>query len=244
MPPAKSRRFDVTRTAPGDVAYDRLRALIVSGRIAPGTRLIETEFARRLHVSRTPVREAMRRLAHEGLAHVVGSGAKTQMAVAPVTRSDLIDLFSIIGALEGVAGRGVEAFGRTARGALAAELSERNAEFEAQCKAQPRDFTRFFAAHDAFHSRFVERCASDRLRQLVNAVRPQVKRYELIYAHAVGRDFGDSLREHRAIIAALRSGDADAAEQAIRLNWSNSARRLSGGAASTALHALGDYRSL
>jgi DNA-binding GntR family transcriptional regulator len=244
MAPAKLRRSDPARSAPGDDAYDRLRALIVAGRIAPGTRLIETEFARRLHVSRTPVREAMRRLAHEGLAHVVGSGAKTQMAVAPVTRSDLIDLFAIIGALEGVAGRGVETLDRKARGVLAAELADQNAAFETQCKARPRDFSRFFAAHDAFHTRFVERCASDRLRHLVDAVRPQVKRYELIYAHAVGQDFGDSLREHRAIVAAFRSGDPDQTELAIRSNWSNSARRLAAGAALTPLPALGDYRAL
>src|SRR5687767_5473387 len=87
--------------------YARLRALIVAGRIAPGTRLVETEFAQRMAVSRTPVREAIRRLAHEGLAQVVSAGAKTQVAVAPATVADLIDLFAIIGALEGVAGRGV-----------------------------------------------------------------------------------------------------------------------------------------
>jgi hypothetical protein len=53
--------------------YTRLRGVIVTGRIAPGTRIVETEFARRLNVSRTPVREAMRRLAQEGLANVVGT---------------------------------------------------------------------------------------------------------------------------------------------------------------------------
>src|SRR5688572_20781185 len=98
MPPARSAQ----RTPPGTrEVYARLRSLIVAGRIAPGARLVETEFARRLAVSRTPVREAMRRLAQEGFATVVGSGAKTQMAVAPATLADLQDLFAIIGALEG-----------------------------------------------------------------------------------------------------------------------------------------------
>lgn len=223
--------------------YDRLRGLIVTGRLAPGTRLIETELARRLNVSRTPIREAVQRLGHEGLAQAVGAGAKTQMAVAPVTQPDLMDLFAIIGALEGVAGRGVGTLTRAARAALAADLAGRNADFAAECKARPRNFTRFFAAHDAFHTRFVERCASGRLRDLIEAVRPQVKRYELIYAHAVGPDFGESLREHRAIVAAVRAGNADAAERAMRRNWSNSARRLAGSAAATPLTALGDYRA-
>jgi DNA-binding GntR family transcriptional regulator len=69
-----------------------------------------------------------------------------------------------------------------------------------------------------------------------------VKRYELLYATAVGKDFSASLREHRAIIAALRSGTADRAERAIRINWSNSAARLSAGLASASVGALGTYR--
>src|SRR5438270_6286683 len=184
---------------PPDGVYERLRELIVTGRVAPGTRLVETEFARRLLVSRTPVREAMRRLTQEGLANVVASGKRTQIAVAPVTRDDLCDLFAIIGALEGLAGRGAANLSKGARRNLATALSERNTRFEALSKAVPRDFSGFFEAHDAFHSLFVERCASERLRLLIGAVRPQIERYELIYANVVGLDFGESIREHRAI---------------------------------------------
>jgi len=220
-----------------------MRALIVTGRVAPGTRLVETELARRLAVSRTPVREAIRRLAHEGLARVVGRGAKTQIAVAPATVADLIDLFSIIGALEGLAGRGAERLSKTERRELAAELAELNSTFDSLARARPRDYDRFFAAHDAFHARFVERCATERLRQLIDAVRPQVKRYELLYATAVGRDFSESLREHQAIISAFRSGTAGNVENAIRINWSNSARRLSQGLRSAAWTAVGDFRA-
>jgi DNA-binding GntR family transcriptional regulator len=216
---------------------------VVTGRIAPGSRLVEVEVARHLVVSRTPAREAIRRLAREGLATVVGSGKRTQMAVAPVTRADLRDLFFIIGALEGVAGRGAEALSRAARRVLAAQLSVENSRFGILSRARPRDFHRFFEVHDAFHSLFVERCASERLRQLIAAVRPQVKRYELLYANLVGHDFDESLREHRAIITAFRTGTLEVIEQAIRLNWFNSAKRLSRGSASRSFHALGDYRT-
>ena len=239
MPSALSAQ----RKTPGTHrVYDRLRGLIVAGRIAPGARLVETEFARRLAVSRTPVREAMRRLAHEGLATVVGSGAKTQMAVAPATLTDLQDLFAIIGALEGVSGRGVDRMSRQQRRTLASELTRLNARFTKLANARRRDFDRFFAAHDAFHAHLVERCATLRLRQLIESVRPQVKRYELLYATTVGRDFSESLREHRAIIRAIRSGTSDAVERAIRLNWSKSAKRLARGGAWGELHALGNYR--
>jgi DNA-binding GntR family transcriptional regulator len=239
MPPVRSAQ---RKSAGTREVYARLRGLIVAGRIAPGARLVETEFARRLAVSRTPVREAMRRLAHEGLATVVGSGAKTQMAAAPATLADLQDLFAIIGALEGLSGRGVDRLSRHQRRALAAELTRLNAMFAKRANARRRDFDRFFAAHDAFHEHFVERCATLRLRQLIEIVRPQVKRYELLYATAVGPDFSESLREHRAIIQAIRSGSHDAVERAIRLNWSKSAERLARAAAGGTLRALGDYR--
>jgi DNA-binding GntR family transcriptional regulator len=228
---------------PVDV-YGRLRSLIVAGHISPGTRLVETEFAQRLMVSRTPVREAIRRLMHEGLAHVVGAGAKTQIAVAPATVADLIDLFGIIGALEGLAGRGVGALAPGDRQALARDLAALNARFARRVKNRQRDPEKFFESHDAFHARFVERCASDRLRQLIGAVRPQVKRYELLYAGAVGRNFSASLREHRRIISAIRTGTADQVERAVRLNWHNSAARLSAGLASAGVGVLGSYRNL
>jgi DNA-binding GntR family transcriptional regulator len=228
-------------TAPDDV-YGRLRTLIVAGRIAPGTRLIETEVAGRMAVSRTPVREAIRRLAHEGLAQVIKVGARTQIAVAPATVADLVDLFAIIGALEGVAGRGVDRLSKSERRRLARELTALNDRFGRLARTRLSAPDRFFESHDAFHARVVERCASDRLQRLVAAVRPQVKRYELLYATAVGSDFSASLREHRAVIAAVRRGPASQVEKAIRLNWSNSAVRLSAGLASAALASLGTYR--
>jgi DNA-binding GntR family transcriptional regulator len=227
---------------PTDEVYDHVRGLIVSGRIAPGTRLVETELARTLDVSRTPVREAIRRLAQEGLANAVGTGAKLQVAVAPATVADLLDLFAIIGALEGVASRGIAALGRAERSALARNLGVLNDRF-ARLSRRPLRTPEFFDSHDAFHAAFVERCASNRLRQLIEAVRPQVKRYELLYATAIGAHFNASLREHKAIIAAIRMGHPDRAERAVRWNWCMSAKRLARGVTERPASRLGDYRT-
>jgi DNA-binding GntR family transcriptional regulator len=216
--------------------------LIIDGRIAPGSRLVETEVASRMAVSRTPVREAIRRLAHEGLADVVKIGRKTRVAVTPATVADLVDLFAIIGALEGVAGRGVDRLTAAQRRTLARQLGDLNARFGRLARNRWRAPDRFFETHDAFHATFVDRCGSSRLRQLIAAVRPQVKRYELLYATAVGENFGASVREHRAIVAAIRSGTPDQVERAIRRNWSNSAIRLSAGLSSSSVGALGTYQ--
>lgn len=237
----KPAAAEPTRVASQNV-YRHLRSLIVNGRIAPGTPLVETELAQLMAVSRTPVREAFRRLAHEGLAQVVGRGAKTKIAAAPATVADLIDLFGIIGALEGVAGRGVTRLAAGDRRALARDLTALNAQFATHSRHRLRDPEGFFESHDAFHATFVERSASERLRRLIGAVRPQVRRYELLYATAVGPDFTASVREHRGIISAVRSGTADDVERAVRLNWSNSAVRFSAGLAGSPVGALGSYR--
>jgi DNA-binding GntR family transcriptional regulator len=221
--------------------YGQLRALIVAGQLAPGARLVETEVADRLAVSRTPVREAIRRLAHEGLAQTVRVGTKTQIAVAPATVADLVDLFSIIGALEGVAGRGVERLTAAERRSLASELTVLNDRWSRLAARRLRDPDGFFESHDAFHARFVERCASGRLARLIAGVRPQVKRYELLYATAVGPDFSASLREHRAIISAVRTGAPSRVEQAVRRNWSNSAVRLSAALAAAPIGSMGSF---
>jgi DNA-binding GntR family transcriptional regulator len=241
MSAMKSAAVRSTRGSSQNV-YRHLRALIVNGRIAPGTPLVETELAHLMAVSRTPVREAFRRLAHEGLAQVVGTGAKTKIAAAPATVADLIDLFGIIGALEGVAGRGVTNLAARDRRALARDLTALNARFAQLSTHRLRDPEGFFESHDAFHATLVERCASDRLRRLIGAVRPQVRRYELLYATAVGPDFTASVREHRGIVSGVRSGTADNVERAVRLNWSNSAARFSAGLAAASVGALGSYR--
>ena len=63
------------------------------------------------------------------------------------------------------------------------------------------------------------------------------------HANVIGRDFADSVREHRAIVSAFRSGTPDAVERAIRANWINSAERLFRTAGARGFHGLGDYRA-
>ncbi len=76
--------------------YRRLRELIVGGRLAAGARLIETELASRLGVSRTPVRAALLRLAQEGYILSPDAGRRARPAVAALTREDAAELFNII----------------------------------------------------------------------------------------------------------------------------------------------------
>src|SRR5437867_8525608 len=108
--PARSRKKTPPRTgslasAPHgsrpDQVYARLRDLIVQGSLAPGSRIVETEIASRLGVSRTPVREALQRLQQEGFVMGAPGAQQSRLTVAPLTRDDVHELLDIVGALEG-----------------------------------------------------------------------------------------------------------------------------------------------
>src|SRR5471030_1352252 len=82
--------------------YARLRDLIVQGLLSPGSRIIETEIAGRLGVSRTPVREALQRLQQEGFVTGSPGAQQSRLTVAPLTRTDVDELLNVVGALEGL----------------------------------------------------------------------------------------------------------------------------------------------
>ena len=68
--------------------FDQLRSLIVEGKLAPGTWIVETELTKRLKFSRTPVRSALQWLAREGYVIVHSTGRKSRMRVTPLTKED------------------------------------------------------------------------------------------------------------------------------------------------------------
>src|SRR5213076_3388596 len=109
-----------------DQVYARLRDLIVQGSLAPGSRIIETEIATRLGVSRTPVREALQRLQQEGFVNGTPGAQQSRLTVAPLTRADVHELLNVVGALEGLGAFEAAALEETRRRALAAELREIN----------------------------------------------------------------------------------------------------------------------
>lgn len=219
-----------TSTAPrptrGANAYDHLRDLIIRGRIAPGVRLVEDEVATRLGISRTPAREAIQRLQQDGFLVPVGSNKRTQLAVAPLTETDMLDLYSIMAALEGSVVRNAPKLDPAERRALVKRLKDANDRFVTTAKTPRPDFDELFELHNAFHDEIVRAAASPRARDLIERVQPQVQRYEYVYAPMVGPDYTETFAEHSNIIRTVREGTPAAAESASRANWLNSAERL------------------
>jgi DNA-binding GntR family transcriptional regulator len=213
------------RLRPAD-AYLHLRRLLVGGSIPPGARVTEADLSARLRVSRTPVREAMRRLMAEGLLVADGGGARPRMAAAPVGPVDVVELYQAAGALEGIVARGVSALPAAERRRLAEEMRRCDASFRAASRQRPLDYDALFERHDAFHRALHDACAGATIRALFEAMRARLDRYEWLYAPLIGPDFSATYAEHAAIVAAVRGGGAAAAERAVRANWFNGGERL------------------
>ena len=226
MTPAAVRRRAGRATRP-TLVYETLRGLIVRGHLAPGARIVETEVAARLHVSRTPVRGALQRLQQEGYIVLAPSLAQSRPTVAPLTRDDAIELFMIVAEIEGLAARLAAGLPPSQRKALVTELRATNAALLAASKSDEAQHDLLYELDERFHRLYVDAAAGPRLRALHDSVKPQAERYERLYVSLLSRSLATSVSEHAGIASSIASGDADRAQAAVQQNWRNAAERLS-----------------
>lgn len=208
-------------------AYAKLRELIVRGRFAPGSRIIETDVADRLGVSRTPVRAALQRLSQEGYVVSGGDGRRSRLTVAPLTLEDAEELFYIVGIIEGLAGRWTAEVPQERRDAAVADMRDINQEYKQKADEARPDFNELYDLDEAFHRRYVTAGAGPRLLNLHDSIKPQAERYIRVYISVLTDEIPLSVKEHQAIIEAIDAAEPDVAQRAIEQNWRNAATRLS-----------------
>ncbi len=208
-------------------AYTRLRPLIVSGLLAPGSPLIESDLSARLGLSRTPVRAALLRLAQEGFVRFSanGGGGARRAVVAPLTVQDLREVFAMIGALEATAAREAASSDAETRGAVVHELENANAAMRTALEARPPQLNTAQDQHVRFHRAAVDAVAGPRLRAELDVLAPQAERYQRVYSAATMYAIDELLDGHQAIIAAIGDGRAEAAERAVADDWRRAADR-------------------
>jgi DNA-binding GntR family transcriptional regulator len=202
--------------------------MILSGALAAGDRLVETDLSERLGLSRTPVRAALQRLREEGYAREKEGQRQSRLFVSPLSREDSAELYYLLGELDGMAAHFAAVLPAASRQALAARLRAMNARLrQAAGEGQP-DGEVYFTLDAEFHHTYHEAANRPRIQALVNAIRPQAERYVRAYTAAfASAEIPRSAAEHDRIIEAIERGDPEAAHEAARVNYRNAALRLS-----------------
>ncbi len=195
-----------------EVIFTTLREAIIMGELKPGERLMEVQLAEKMGVSRTPVREAIRKLELEGFVNMV---PRKGAHVARLSVKDIMDVLEVRASLDGLAT------------ALAAEritdeelkeLKHVQSQFENYVE---KDNLQCIIKKDVeFHDIIYHASKNDKLIQIVNNLREQVYRFRVIYL----KDFSSTkevIKEHMEIFDALIEKDSKAAGEAAKSHIKN-----------------------
>ena len=203
LPPVEHR---IARSALYEEVAERLRTAIFAHELAPGSWVDEQSLADRFGISRTPMREALKVLASEGL---VVLKPRRGCYVTELSDKDLDQIFPVMALLEGRA-----AFEATqnADARDIGTLERIHAELERH--AAKGDANRFFETNDAFHTALQDIADNRWLKQLIEDARKVIKLTRRQSLEAEGR-IDRSLAEHRQVMKAIKSGDPNHAAQAM-----------------------------
>lgn len=207
-----------------DASYEELRRLIVTGELAPGSRILEAEIAERLAVSRRTAQSALKRLHREGLINRPG-GNRAPWMVAPLTIKGFREIVEVLEAILCLAARRAAELEPEKRQVLANELRALNDRFREACSEQPPQVGLADKLDWQFHRHLVEVVARSRLRAIYDAQQPAMEPYGHTYFSHMTDTTPDSADEHDAIVDGIENGDADGADHATRINWSNACER-------------------
>jgi DNA-binding GntR family transcriptional regulator len=189
---------------------ERLRSRILSHTLSPGSWIDEQWLCGEYGISRTPLREALKVLATEGL---VTMKPRRGAYVTEMSERDVIEVYHLLSLLES------DAAGEVARHASDGDLADL-AKLHTELEDAVRDRERFFALNEAFHLRILAIAGNRWRSQVVADLRKVMK---LNRHHSLFREgrLAESLSEHRALMAALARRDAEAAESLTREHFRN-----------------------
>ena len=195
-----------------DVVFNTLRRAILTGELKPGERLMEIHLANRLGVSRTPIREAIRKLELEGLVTMI---PRRGAEVAQISEKSLQDVLEVRRALDALC-TALACERITAEGKNALKKACDN--FEEATKT--RDAVTIAEADVAFHDIIVQATGNQRLIQMINNLSEQMYRYRFEYI----KDSSQHERlveEHRVIYRSIVQKDKETASQAAKTHIDN-----------------------
>ena len=197
--------------------YHHLSTWIIDGTLQPEEPLRDLDIAERLGVSRTPVREALRRLEDEGL---VETALNRWTRVSPLSLVQATALYPVVEALEVLA---LRLAAPTLTASDHARLHTLNTRLTLALQA--RDAGAAVDADTAFHDLWITKAGNPELQRTLEGLKRKLRRIERAYFDASSAGEA-SVAEHTAITHALEAGDLDRALQALQANWQGSLQRL------------------
>lgn len=195
-----------------DVVFNTLRKAILTGELKPGERLMEIHLANKLGVSRTPIREAIRKLELEGLVIMI---PRRGAEVAQITEKSLKDVLEVRRALDALC---VELACDRISAEETGQLKKACDEFEYATKNG--DATTIAAADVALHDIIVQATRNQRLIQLINNLSEQMYRYRFEYIKDESRH-DNLVEEHRMIYESVLHRDKQKAAEASKIHIDN-----------------------
>lgn len=185
-----------------EIVFESMRDAIINGVLKPGERLMEIQLAEEMGVSRTPVREAIRKLELEAFVVMI---PRKGAYVAGVSHKDVADVFEIRAALEGLAA------GLAAERITEDEIEqmERVLLFE---DGEETDLDKIVARDTDFHALVYKASRNERLVQILANLREQIQRFRATSLAVPGRVL-DAIKEHRSIVEALVQHNSEAAQE-------------------------------
>jgi DNA-binding GntR family transcriptional regulator len=179
-----------------------MRDAIISGVLKPGERLMEIQLAEEMGVSRTPVREAIRKLELEAFVVMI---PRKGAYVAGISHKDVADVFEIRTALEGLAA------GLAAERITADEIEEMERVI-LFTEGEEKDLERIVAKDTEFHDLLYKASRNNRLLQILANLREQIQRFRATSLAVPGRVL-EAVKEHRAIVEALAEHNSEKAQE-------------------------------
>jgi DNA-binding GntR family transcriptional regulator len=205
--PLRAPLQDSGAVTTADAAYQALRQAILQGDLAPGERLRSDALANDLKVSRTPVREALRKLEAEGLVERSGSG----LIVREFSEKDLTEIFYVREALEGMAAR------LAAENATPGEIAEiRELLDDMEAVRERGDVAALRPLTAEFHRSIGRASHNGRLLQSLESLLEHVRQMQTSTLLQVEGRPAEALKEHRDLLKAIEARDAERAEKLAR----------------------------
>ncbi|MEM8815150.1 MAG: GntR family transcriptional regulator [Pseudomonadota bacterium] len=218
--PSRLRQTGRSKTSLVERAYEQIKQRILNNDYSPGYQALEKDVAEDLGMSRTPVREALIQLKHEGLVELI---PRRGMKVVPVVAEDMQEIYDVLTSLE----------------SMAAELLARrqpDSDVLEPMKAATRDMVdaledndldAWAAADERFHRALIDLCGNRRLASMANTVRDQGYRARMVTLRLRDKPFA-SADEHERVLKAIEEGDWQTARDVHYEHRKRASRELTG----------------